>query len=262
MQRENSSLVDENKILNAEITRSFKEYHIPSFCKSRLYYALFQPKKKNDYLICVIAIFIFAGLIPFIITRFVDTTFLKVLLWILLVVFFAAIYFLIYSLTRKGEKNEVLIKARSNVDRIADNKEFIKKRNKNIKADPDESQYNLYEYDQKVEAAKEDYDAIVKEKEEAVANFEAVESVNIRQTMEEEKAQIFEELDKEIDQMKKDMDTRTENLQGAQSRFAEYSEFFEDKNIKSEKLDELISIINDGNAQTISEAMEFQKGGK
>ena len=262
MQRENSTLVDENKILSAELKRTFKENKLPAFCETRLYYSLFQPKNRKDYLICGIAILIFAGLIPFIITRFVDTTFLKVLLWILLVVFFAAIYFLIYSWTRKGEKNEVLNNARNSVERIADNKKFIKKRNKNILADPDESQYNLYEYDSKVESAKEAYDAIAKEKEEALVNFEHVESVNIRQTMEEEKAPMFEELQKEIDQMEEELTAKSDVYQELSSKLGEYTEYFDDKSLKAEKIDELISVINEGKASTIQEAMELLKGGK
>ena len=110
-----------------------------------------------------IGILIFAGVIPFIVTRFVEGTFLKILIWVLIAVFFAAIYFLISSWTKKGERNNTLTVMRSSMDRISDNRKFIRKRNKNIKADPDESQYNLYEYDQMLESAKTDLDKALSE---------------------------------------------------------------------------------------------------
>ena len=259
MQRENSSLVDENKLLNAEIKEKFKEAQIPFFCNSPFYYSLFYPHTKWDILVCAITIFICAGIIPFIITRFVNSPVVQVLVWILIVAAFAALYFLIYALTRKGDKNEVIRNMRSSVDRIDNNKKFIKKRNKNIKADPDESQYNLYEYDVQVEDAKNQYNAAQADKEAAVKKFEEVESVEIRQQMQEEKAPVFTELEKEIEQMSNDLTVKTANLQEASAKLEEYSSVLGEKYMRAEKIDELIAVINEGRAATVQEAMDAQK---
>ena len=259
MQRENSSLVDENKLLNAEIKERFREADVPAFCNSRLYYALFCPKHSFDWIICGIAVLIAAGIIPFIITRFINSTVVKVLVWLLIVAIFAGLYFLIYSWTRKGEKNEVVQKMRGSIDRISDNKRFIRKRNKNIKSDPDESQYNLYEYDEQVAQAKAQYDEAVSSKEAAVKNFEEVESGNIREQIQEEKAEVFTELEKEIEQMSNDLEIRRESFQEAASRTEEYSSVLGEKYMRSDKIDELIAIINEGRAANIQEAIEAQK---
>ena len=259
MKRENSSLVDENKVLTAEVKNEFKEAKVPGICRSKIYYALFEPKKNTDYLICIAAILILAGLIPFIVTCFIPKTVLKVLVWIIIVVFFAALYFLISAWTKKGERNEAIIKMRSNVDQISANKKFIKDRNKNIKADPDESQYNLYEYDQQVEAARTDYETARAEKEQAMLKFENEDSVNIRTEMEQEKAPIFEELEREIEQMTEDLQVRSDAYQEAAKVMDGYNSEFGDKGIKAEKIDELISIISEGKATTIREALDVQK---
>ena len=255
MKRENSSLVDENKILQAEIDAKFKEHQVPSICKTGLYYALFKPSRKIEYLICAIGILIFAGLIPFIVTRFVESTFMKVLLWVLIAVFFAAIYFLIAWLTKKGERNDAISQARSSMDRIQDNKAFIRKRNKNIKADPDESQYNLYEYDEVLTTARAEYDDIVAKKDAALQQFDNTESVNIRQKLEEEKAPVFQELEKEIEAMNEDLKVRTENFQEATRTMEAFTADLGEKNMKAEKIDELIGLINEGKAATIQEAI-------
>ena len=259
MRRENSTLVDENKVLEAEIKARFRDAGIPSFCKSRLYYALFKPSKAADYLICIAAIIIFAGLIPFIVTRFIPETLFKVLVWIIIVLFFVGIYLLISALTKKGAKNETILSMRPNMERIADNKKFIKKRNKNIKADPDESQYNLYEYDQQLEMARADYDKARAERDQAMADFDQFESVKIREEMEQEKAPVFEQMEKEISVMEEDFQAKTEAYQNASRTMEEYSSVFGEKGLKPDKLDELISLINDGKATNIREAIDAQK---
>ncbi|MBQ6369894.1 MAG: hypothetical protein IJJ17_07460 [Parasporobacterium sp.] len=259
MKRENSSLVDENKVLDAEIKSKFKEAKVPGICQSSLYYSLFYPKKQTDYLICAVGILIFAGVIPFIVTRFLSTDFLKVLVWILIAVFFAAIYFLISAWTKKGEKNEVLKNMRTHVDQIADNKKFIKNRNKNIKADPDESQYNLYEYDQQIEEARTDLDNAKAEKEQAMLKFENEDSVSMRNEMEAEKAPIFQQLEKEIEQMSEDLDTRSDSYQEALRVMDEYNDAFGEKGLKADKVEEWLTIMKEGRASTIREAMNVQK---
>jgi len=259
MKRENSTLVDDNKVLGAEIKSRFKEASVPVICRSNLYYALFEPNKITDYLICLAAILIFAGLIPFGVTRLIEGPVLKILVWVLVVVFFAAIYFLIAFWTKKGERNEAIRDMRSKVKQIKDNKKAIKSRNKNIKADPDESQYNLYEFDQQLESARNDLDQAKLAREQAITNFEQVESVKIREEMEQEKAPVFEQLEKEIAQMQEDFRTREEAYQEAAKVMDEYNTAFGDKSLKTEKIDELISIMQEGKASTIREAMNVQK---
>jgi len=259
MKRENSSLVDDNKVLGAEIKARFQEASVPAFCKSSLYYSLFAPKKVTDYLICLAAILLFAVLIPFGVTRLVNGVVLQILVWVLVVVFFAAIYFLIAFWTKKGERNDAIKDMRSKVKQIKDNKKAIKSRNKNIKADPDESQYNLYEYDQELESARDDLDQARLKREQAVANFEQVESVNIRQEMEQEKASVFEQLEKEIAQLQEDLKVKEEAYHQASAAMEEYNTAFGEKSLKADKIDELVSIMQEGKASTIREAMNVQK---
>ena len=259
MKRENSSTVDENKVLTAEVKSKFRDYKVPAICRSSLYYSLFMPLKKTDYLICAAAIVLFAGVIPFIVTRFFSSLSSRILIWVLLVVVFAAIYFLISSWTKKGEKNEALKSMRHNVDRIAGNKKYIRNRNKDIKADPDESQYNLYEYDQALEAARMDYEDAKNRREAAVEKFENEDSVQLRENMEVEKAPMFQELEKEIEQIREDYAVKTDRYNEAVSAMEGYSGLFGEKMIKADKIDELISIISEGRAVTIQEALNVQK---
>jgi len=259
MQRENSSLVDENKILAADIKNKFKEAKVPFLCNNRLYYALFAPKQKMDFIICAIALIICAGVIPFIVTRFINSNIVRVLVWLIIVAVFAALYFLVMSWTKKGSRNEVIKQMRTNIDQIETNKKFIKKRNKNIRMDPDESQYNLSEYDEQINSAKAQYDEAVAARDEAVRNFDESESVRIRQQMEEENASVFTELEKEIEQMSSDLTIRTQNYEEASAKLGEYTAQLGEKCMKAEKIDELIAIMNEGKAANIQEALDAQK---
>ena len=259
MKRENSTLLDDNKVLGAEIKSRFKEASVPGICRSGLYYSLFAPNKVTDYLICLLAILIFAGLIPYGVTRLIEGTVLQILVWVLVVVFFAAIYFLIAFWTKKGERNEAIKDMRSKVKQIKDNNKAIKNRNKNIKADPDESQYNLYEFDQQLESARNDLDKAKLAREQALANFDQVESVKIREEMEQEKAPVFEQLEKEIAQMQEDFKTREAAYQEAARVMDEYNAAFGEKGLRADKIDELIAIMQEGKASTIQEALNVQK---
>lgn len=259
MKYENSSLVDENRVMQAEIHAHFKETGVPSICKNTVYYSLFMPSGKKDYIVCAIAAIICAVIIPFLITRFVSTTFLAVLVWILIIVFFAALYFVVASWSKKGARLEELIRARSRVEQIAANKKSIQRRNKNIKADPDESQYNLYEYDNQIAMAKTDYEEINKQKDAAVKNFEEVESVEIRTRMEAEYAGTLEDIQRVINLTGEELKVKNESRQEAAGVVDEYKAYLGDKNIKPEKIDELTAIISEGRATTINEAVEVQK---
>lgn len=259
MKDENSTLVDENKVLEAEIAANFKEAKVPAICRNRFYYSLFQPANKMDIIVCAIAVLVCAGVIPFIVTRFVSTAFLAVLVWIIIVIFFAAVYFGILSFTKKGARQDELIKARPHIQQIAANKSSIKKRNKNIKADPDESRYNLEEYDYQISIAKEDYNDIKNQKEAAVKNFEEIESADIRTRMEAEYASTIEDIERTIKFATDEFTAKSEDLHEAEQIVAEYKSHLGEKNIKLDKLDELIAIINEGRASTISGAIEEQK---
>lgn len=259
MQIENSALIDENKVMSAEIDSRFKESKVPFICKCRLYYMLFLPSKKIDYIVCAAAILIFAGLIPFIVTRFISSVPLAVIMWILIAVFFGAIYFLISALSKKGDRNNVIAAMRVNIERISDNKKFIKKRNKNIKADPDESQYDLAEFDAQLDAAKNQLDDVLSRKEQAVKNFEEVESVSIRDKVENENADMFSELNKDITRMTEDRNTKETNRNEAAALVADYAAQLGDKNMKADKIDELINAFDDPSVTTITQALDFVK---
>ena len=262
MKRENSSLIDENKTLLADVSARFKEDGVPSICKSRIYYALFEPKENLDFLFCAIGILIFAGIIPFLITRLASTTFLAVLLWIFLVVFFAAIYLLLSVWTKKGVRHETILRSRPSVERIADNKKFIKKRNKNIKADPDERQYNLMSYDQEIERTKAEYDEVNARKEDAIRNFEEVDSIAIRDRMQQENNAAIQALETEYNQMLADYTNKSQLREDTQKTVSEYIASLGDKFNKTEKIDELIAAFENENVTTVEQAIESlnQKG--
>ena len=220
---------------------------------------MFAPNRITDFLICIAAILIFAGLIPFAITLLVDGLVYKILVWVLIVVFFAAMYFLISFWTKKGIRHDAIRDMRSKVQQIRDNKKTIRSRNKNIKMDPDESQYNLYEYDQELDSARADLEKTRSEREQAIEHFDQVESVQIREELEREKAPVFEQMEKEIAASQEDLKQKQAHYQEALQVMNEYNSALNEKGWKADKVDELIRIMEDGKASTIREAMNVQK---
>ncbi|MCF0230073.1 MAG: hypothetical protein HUJ76_10335 [Parasporobacterium sp.] len=256
MKKENSSLLDENKVMQAEISQRFRQEGVPFVCRCRWYYSVFYPTDKLDFVVCAAILFLCVFLIPFIVTRFIDSVGVKILVWILIAAFFAGLYFLIKAWTQKGNRLDEIIKARSSILKIAENRSRIKKINRNIKADPDESQYNLSEYDYMVDTARKECDEIKARRDEAVKYFEEKESVEIRTKMENEYAAVLEDLDKDIRQLQNELDERNAGFKAAVDESAVYAAALGDKYYKAEKIDELIGIISEGRAENIGQALE------
>ena len=81
----------------------------------------------------------------------------------------------------------------------------------------------------------------------------------IRQEMEQEKAPVFEQLEKEIAQLQEDLKVKEEAYHQASAAMEEYNAAFGEKFLKADKVDELVAIMQEGKASTIREAMNVQK---
>ena len=259
IQEETFDYVTENKRLAAENSDIMKKGKLPFFCKNPMYYSLFSPVSKLDYLICSIAIVIFAGIIPFVVSLFLKTAVVKALVWTLIILFFAAIYFVVFTWTRKGSKNEYVTLMRPNAERIAANKATIKKFNKDIKSDPDESRYNLGAFDEKLGRAKYDYESKTQARDEALKYFDDVRSEEIKNSIQTENEASLNELNNEVEALKAENAAKNDEYSAASNVFNDYKAELGDKNMTPDRINELMGLINEGKAFTVKEALMVQQ---
>ncbi|MBQ1286212.1 MAG: hypothetical protein IIY19_07190, partial [Lachnospiraceae bacterium] len=127
MKNETADLVAQNegfKKANAELFRANK---VPAFCNTEFYYSLFAPKTGKNFIFFIITVIVTLGLIPNIICLLIksDQLILKILVYMAIVIFFAAIYFIIFATTRGKGRGAAIEQGRLNMDQIEKNNKEI-----------------------------------------------------------------------------------------------------------------------------------------
>ncbi len=258
---ETSDLAEANKRLKKENRQFLKENKLPGFCNNNLYYALFSPKRVGEILILVAAILLAVLIIPMAVYFLLDMKVLyKILIYVGIVVVFVLIYLLIHWMS-KSKNPDAIHKGREKLDEIRANKKQIKKMERSIRRDKNEDQYGLEQFDADIESKKEIVKQKYSEKEAALKEFDEQTAPQIRTQIENENLQTLNELEQKASSCKIDLESRKEAAKASEAEITKtVKAFLGNKNATVEKIDELIAIINSGEAQTIMQALDIQKG--
>ena len=262
VKNETAELVEENKLLNQENRDLFKQWKLPAFCNTTYYYAMFSAKHPHEFIIFAVTVIICIALIPNLVCYFLPlSTALKIIIYVAIVVFFLLIYFLVLLLTRSGAKAKVVEKGRPNRDRIRANKKKIRQLAKSIRKDDDEEQYGLEEFDAEIEKEQAAIKEAMEKKVEALKGFDAETAPEIKDEIEKENIPIIQRMEQEAKELKEQAAVKRADAQSAAEAItANYQSYLGDKNLTPEKSDELIKLFDDGQADTIMQALDLQKG--
>lgn len=268
---ETKGLRESNKDLQVEMQTLLRKYKLPSFCGKKLYFALFYARNVKEFGLKILSFLIgFCG-IPGFVTILVKKLVLdtkkdiNVAFWCALVaagtfILLLLIYFAIYSRT-KIKHMDALTQARSIRDKMIANKRQAKAIRHSISKDHDDSQYNLDAYDEKLDNLDAEADAIGKEKQEALRTFE-----------EETTAMITEEINNRrlpaLEALKEEKASLENEVAAEEKRFSDqtllvankYAAVLGEDLCRQDKLEELIAIMQEGQAETVSEAIRVYKG--
>ncbi len=254
---------DDTKRRKKENAALFKTYKVPGFCNTSYYYSMFAPRRFKDIFTILITAIIALAIIPNIVCACLQTEsiFTRILVYSIIVVIFVLIYTIVYLVTHSGNKGEAILKGRANIDAAYANKQQVKKITKDIKADDDESQYNLQEFDEEIEHFKGEYTEASKKRDDALDVFDKETAPAIKEEIENDSKEVLEELKKEYESLKAIFDEKEETVKQVSAELNEtYGVYLGKKNLSEEKIDELISIINEGKAQTIMQALDLLGG--
>lgn len=265
---ETANLKEENRQLKIQINTLFKQNHVPRFCNSNFYYCLFAPKGIREILeLAFVLAICFIGIPGIILLILLHTKFSEgshtaacILIAAVIIIVEFIIYFIIFNATKVKHRDSIL-EGRKTREKIYANEKAIKAIKNSITKDKDESIYNLEKYDKKIKQLERDGDDISKQKLEALKLFEKetqqliVDEIQGRRKPKLDKMK--EEL-KKLDEQIAEIENQLSGLEMTMTK--EYETYLGKDFCTDERLSDLISIMEDGSASTVSEAIKVYKG--
>ena len=259
---ETATLREENRRLKLESKTLLKQKHVPAFCNTKLYYALYYPRYFSDIVIVLLALLLTLLIIPCGIYFFIlpeEKILYLVLIYVATVIVFGGLYLLIGNIT-KDKHSETLKQIRELRHEIINNKKRIKAIKKSIKSDRDESTYGLENFDEDLQKLDNEVADTAKQKKEALLTFENT-TIQIITT------EIRKQYEEKIENLKTENEAVVAKTAQAENKIkaltlkiaSEYEPIIGKDLITLDRVESLISIIAAGNASNISEAIQFYR---
>lgn len=261
------------KELEVELRTLLKKEAMPGFCNSHLYYIMFSPKGMEELLLMVVSFLVYFGGIPGLVTflvrkcvlerqKNINMAFWCVLIASVMIILLLVIYFIIFNST-KNRHRDIIEQGRSIWDKIKANKKQTAIIRNSINKDKDESQYKLEAFDDKLEELDREADAIGKEKQEALKEFEESTKSHIKEEINSRRLPKLKSMKEEKKNIEEAV-SANESMYSDQAMLVtrDYASYLGEDLCKYEKLLDLIGLIEDGQAKTVSEAINLYKGGR
>ncbi len=268
---ETADVKENSRQLKTEMRTLFKKNHVPAFCQTGFYYALFMPKGIKEILILLLMIVIGLAGIPFGIYELfarviladkpiVQASYFMALVIAVSLIVVLGIYFLIFNLT-KVRHRDTIAEGRKIRNQMLANDKNIRAIKNAINKDKDESQYGLDAYDQKIQESQNEMDAIAEEKQAALTEFEQ----QTRNTIIDE---INGRRQAKLDDMRQQAAAVEEERYDVEGKIKEaalaitnkYAKYLGKNICKEETLSDIINIMQTEQIDTISEGIAIYKG--
>jgi hypothetical protein len=264
IETETSLLKEEYRQMVLDTKTMLKQNKVPSFCNSKLFYALFLPTGMGDMAIIIMTLVIILLIIPcsfyfYVIPK--ESMVYLILIYFITVISFGGLYMLIDN-NIKDKHMDIIKRIYRLRAQIADNK---KKRNtirKGILKDKDESKYGLDNFNQELSELEDELKSITDQKKEALSVFENTTRFVIGEEIKAQSQEELTALKKEYGEVYVEVKETEDKVKNLSMELAGNYEAYLGKEFMSiDKLNILIDIMTDNELKTISEAMSFYKEG-
>lgn len=261
---ETASLREENSQIKLETKNIFKQKHVPAFCNTRLYYALYSPGSFADILIILGTLLVTLLAIPcgiyFLLLPKEKIEYI-IIIYVVTVIFFGGLYLLIGNHTKDKHLAEIK-QVKGLRDNIRINKKKISVIKKNIRKDRDESSYGLEKFDEELAKLDKEMADFADQKKEALGIFDNSTSQIIS-------AEIKGQYEEKLNSLRADYERVRQEALKAEDKIklltikvaSEYEPFIGKDLMTLDRLEALINIIQAGSAENISEALAFYRQG-
>ncbi|MCI8514617.1 MAG: hypothetical protein HFI93_08365 [Lachnospiraceae bacterium] len=258
---ETEELRKQNQQLNQEAKRMFKKEHLPTFCNSTLYYSLFFAKGAKELLVMFLTFLIVFLALPFGVYYLLPAKGIGtiILVYVVDILVFGGSFIIISEKTKMTHPSAIK-QGRNYRDAILANKKKIRKIEKSIARDDNNSYYDLEEYDEKLDKLSLDYEEISGQKKEALENFEKVTRKVITDEIIANAQERMDSLSAKSIQVEKELKAAESHAREASLSFTDaYGAYIDKEYWQQEKLDQLIEILKNGEAKSITEAQTIYK---
>lgn len=266
---ETAELTEENRQLQVEMRTLFKAHHVPPFCRGSFFYSLFMTKRFLEILTLIVTVLIAYIGVPSIVYILSARVFFKnnssqmylcTLVTSLVLFLLTFVYVLVINRIKIKHYN-TLLEGRNIKDKIAANKRQMKAIRNKINKDKDDSQYGLDKYDDKLDELEEELDQISREKQDAMTVFENETKQILTNEVNDRRLGKLEQMKVNIEEIEEHMAVLDEDIQNSSLAIANnYGAILGKDFCTSSKVADLISLMEDGTADTVSEAIAAYKG--
>lgn len=266
---ETEDLRAEIKESTLEIKKTLKQHKIPEICSGNLYYRLFFPKGVKDYLTLFLWVLITFAVVPGAVCFAGNYTFLKdmkdrtvtyILIFIVCILLTVIVYLVIINRTKVRFREELLHCKNEKIKIQSIKKQMRAVRNR-INKDRDESGYGLDEFDSRISDLKDEVNQISEQKKQALIDFDENKRPEIEAGI---KNSYQEKIDQTRDRIRQiDEYQQKAALQIKDMRLAiadNYEPYLGRTYTNPERLADLITIMENGQADNLSDAIKFDKG--
>ena len=266
---ETADLTEENRQLQVEMRTLFKANRVPSFCRSGLFYSLFMTKRIHEILILIVACLLLYAVLPAAMYMLSILVFFKgvkevTLFSVLTVTYTVSLVSLIYTILLnhlKVKHYETLKEGRVIKDKIAANKRQMRAIRNTISKDKDDSQYGLERFDDKLSELDDELRNISKEKQDAMTLFENETKQLLTDEVNDRRLAKLERMKEDIEMLEDNMAVLEEDIKASTIAVANnYGAILGKDFCTPNKVADLISLMEDGTADTVSEAIAAYRG--
>lgn len=265
---ETADITEENRQLQMEMKTLFKAQHVPSFCRNTLFYIMYMPKGALEIAGMLVGMaMLFLGL-PWIayllsIRVFYAGSEKLVLLCTLTVSVVLFLVGMVYTLILNFVKlafYETLLEGRQIKDQIAANKRQMKAIRNKISKDKDDSQYGLDAYDKKLEELDEELEQISREKQDAMTSFENQTKQILTDEVNDRRLGKLESMKANLDSIEEQIALLENDINISSAAITNNYGMVLGECCTLSRVADLISLMEDGVADTVSEAVDAYRG--
>lgn len=264
IKEETSELYLHNRELTVRMKTLFQKEHVPSFCQSGFYYALYFTRGFKEAMLLFVSLIVCFLAVPCGIYSLlpVQKTLYLILIYFACVIVFGGLYTIVGNMT-KGRHQQALREGRQIRNVILSNNRKIRIITSSVKRDKNESLYNLERFDDEISQLEQDMDDMLKKKKDALNSFENVTRMIISDEITENSREKLERMEEQYEDAAGQLKYVRTILQEKRMYMTNtYEAYLGREFLNAEKIDGLKSLIESGEASNISEAIDLYKNGE
>lgn len=259
---ETAQIREERRQLQEQVGQLYKDNKIPRFLNNSFMHALYIPQSIKDILIIMLTLVVVLFLLPCGIyyVAFRPETVYLIVLYIVTVLLFGGLY-MAFNRISKERSPQTFEKIKELRRGLNTNRKNIRKMEKAIRKDKDESRYDLDKFNSELRELEEEAERIAQEKKAALKKFEGETKAVIAAELTAEFAQDLDPLRAEHDTVYEQQRRTEENVKKLSMKLTnEYNSYLGKENLDITLIDELLCIMEAGEAATIKDALSVYRG--